>query len=400
MSLCLRSALGLVLVTLGVGLAGSARAQQPGYGSTPSRGAAPNKVAAKAAPDMAEHEKPDGAPARVPWRGTSLSMTTEASSQLIGWGKNYNSGDYLAATMSFSAWLNYYLMDRDDDRVTVSAVPALAVELTNSDDTVKKHEPQFQDMPIWAAYSRTLFTKDLWATAISATGALILPTSKQAQGIGTYLTTSPRLSFSQTFPLAGEKSPVFKTIAISLIGRWDHRLGKATTAVNPNLNRPRQTASGETFLSDQLSFKPLATNTFSESIWIRFDEAIAKMPLTLLTRFSFSQSTLPDFNKDAGCIYISTGCAVPESSPNPSFTRTSWGFDANVIFQPLPEAGVWLAYGNSSNTLGADGLRRGPFWSPDAVVSASLIFYPDALYERLTGPRRSLAKNASKTKTF
>ncbi len=392
----LRSGLALLLITLGLGLSDRAAAQQPGYPAKP----AVAKSAAKT-PDAPEEEKPDGAPPRVPWRGTSLSWTTEANSQLIGWGKDYQGGDYLSATMSWSAWLNYYLMDRDDDRIVVDAIPAFAVELTNSDTTVTKREPQFQDMPIWAAYSRTLYTKGLWNTGFNVTGAMILPTSKQARAVGTYLTTSPRLILSQTFPLAGEKSPVFKTIAINLIGRWDHRFGKATTAVNPNLDRPRQTATGETFLSDQLSFKPLAGDTFSESIWIRFDEAIAKMPLTILTRFSFSQAKLPNFHQDdCPVIIMGNQCVNPAPLENAVRTRYSWGFDANLIFQPLPEGGVWLAYGNSSETLAPDGTRRGPFWSPDAVVSASLIFYPDALYERLTGPKRALAKAPSTKKSF
>ncbi len=349
-----------------------------------------------------KEEKPDGSPERVPWRGSSLSWTTEASSQLLGVGKNYQGGDYLSATMSWSAWLNYYLVDQEKDTLTVTAAPAFAVELTNSDDTVTKRQPQFQDMPVWFSYSRTLFKKDLWATKLRAWARFTFPTNPYSYGSGTYLTTSPWIWLMQNIPLAGEKSPAFKSFTVGLITRWDHRFGRATTKVNGDLQRPRMSASGEVFLSDQLSFKPLVGDTVKESIWLGFNEAIAKMPLSVFARFNFSQAFLPSF--DHSCdVVLATGCVNSQSPADVRHTRYGWGFDANVIFQPVPEAGVWLAYGNdSANQLASDGTRHwSPFWSPDAVFSATVLFYPDALYERVAfGQKRSMAKAGTTKKQF
>jgi hypothetical protein len=354
--------------------------------------------------DKEKAEEKADAPARVPWRGSSLSWTTEASSQLLGVGKNYQSSDYLSASMSWSAWLNYYIVDQEKDKLTVTAAPGFGVELTNSDDTVTKREVQFQDLPVWFAYSRTLFKKNLFSTNLRAWARFTFPTNPYSYGSGTYLTTSPWLWLMQTLPLGGEKSPVFKTVTIGLITRWDHRFGKATTRVNSGLERPRMGASGEVFLSDQLSFKPLASDSVKESIYLGFNEAIAKMPLSVFARFNFSQSFLPKLNHSCD-VMVNYGqtCVDSQSPPDVRHVRYGWGFDANVIFQPLPEAGIWLAYGNDSpNQLADDGTRHwSPFWSPAALFSATLLFYPDALYERLAfGQKRAMAQASSTKKQF
>jgi hypothetical protein len=351
-------------------------------------------------PDEVE-EKDDRLPPRVPWRGTSINWGHSVTTTALGVGRDNISDSHEMYAMSWSLLLNYYLADQDDYKVNVYIAPGFSVELTNSDWTTTEREPQFDDLPLGVSYGRSLYQSEGgdFVTAASATGVLIFPTAPTSYDAGTYLTTSPRLSLTQSFPLAGQDAPVFQSFAVGGSFRWDHRFGAATTAVNEDLARPRQNLVAGAISSDQLSFSRFAENTTREAIFVSFPSQIGDMELTLSGSFSFAQSFKPAFAED-DCVVIATGCVVPDSDADARDSQNSIGFGANITFFPVSEAGLSLGYANNSGQLGPDGERRNFFYSPNALFLANILISIDAIYERITGPARAgsfvMAKNGKK----
>ena len=406
-----RLGLGLLALALCTGYGAVANAQQgmPSSGASLSSGGQPGGAEhsdanqAEGADEQAEEEPSNTLPPRVPWRGTSFKWEHAVTTQTIGVGADYQSSSGDNYSMSFAFLVNYYLVDQDAWRLNVYVAPSFGVELTNSDWTSTYREPLFDDLPVAGNVSGTLYKTEDSAFVTSASGnlTLIFPTAPTSYHIGTYLTTSPRLSLSQTFPLAGEKSPVFKSFGAGLSGRWDHRFGAATTAVNADLARPRQTSGGSTYLSDQLSFSPLAQNTLRESISLDFPQQWGSHELTLSGAFSFAQSFKPDLVGNDCEVQLMTGCVKAQRDPDARTSQNSLGFSVALTYFPVPEAGVSLAYANMSGQLGPDGTRRNVFWTPDALFVADLYISFDAIYERITGPARDgslvMAKNKRQT---
>jgi hypothetical protein len=398
-----RLGLGLLAFALCTGYGAVAKAQATlnagGTTGEPTEGEAGAESKESADEQASEGEATDTLPPRVPWRGTSFKWEHSVTTQTIGVGEDYQSSSGDNYTMAFGFLLNYYLVDQDAWRLNVYLAPSFWVELTNSDWTSTYREPFFDDLPLAANVSGTLYkTEDSsFVTAASGNLTLVFPTSPMSYRIGTYLTTSPRLSLSQSFPLAGENSPVFKSFDVGLSGRWDHRFGAASTAVNSSLERPRQTPMGSTFLSDQLSFSPLASDTLRESISLNFPQSFGSHELTLSGAFSFAQSFKPEFTTGDCEVQLLTGCVQAARDPDARTSQNSLGFSVALTYFPVPEAGVSLAYANMSGQLGPDGQRRSVFWTPDALFVADLYISFDAIYERITGPAREgsfvLAKN-------
>ena len=294
--------------------------------------------------------------------------------------------------MDWSLTLNYYVVDQDKWKISLRLVPSFNVELTNSDVTTTKYEPHFGDLPFVATYSRTLFSKGLWSSGLGLSSGLVFPTSPTSSSIGDYLKTTERLSLSQSIPLLGKDAPVLKSFSIGLGGRWDHRFGKATTAVSDGPIRERMDHTGTSVGSDAIGFGALSTNTLRESISLTFSEAPGGMPLSLGGSFSFYQNYLPTFEGNECEVELPTGCVKADSQADVSTTRYNFGFSVSASFTPTPELGLGLSYANASNTLGPDGQTQSIFYSPYARFSGTLTFNPDALYERITGPPRKLAK--------
>ncbi|MBI4700212.1 MAG: hypothetical protein HY744_03430 [Deltaproteobacteria bacterium] len=359
--------------------------------SPPPPPPAPGPDAAGPAP--AEPKK--AIPARVPWRGTALDWGHTVTTTALGVGMDALSDSQEYYIMSWGLTLNYYLVDQESWSLQARAFPGFSVELTNSDTTTTEREPQFGDLPVALVYGRKIFAPESipgLSTIGSAQIRVTFPTSPTSYSIGTYLVTSPRLSLTQTIPLFGESSPVLPSVELGGGLRWDHRFGAATTAVNGGLNRTRQTARGESFLSDQLSFSPLTTDTLREGFYFSFPQDILGTELTLGVSFAFTQMFKPTFEGSDCEVQILTGCVKAQSPEDKRTTVHGTGFGASIDYYPIPDVGVSLGYANGTPSptlqLGPDGQRRNIFYSPDAEFTADILVSIDAIYERITGPPR------------
>jgi hypothetical protein len=393
MSLRSSSCVALLIMTSAVGV---------GLGEAHAQSAAAKAPAPPPGADATKPPAPPPAPTgRVPWRGLTLEWISSATASILGVGKKTIGTDHQSAGMSWRLTIPYTVVDQPFWSVRLSTAPTLAVELTNSDTDTTYREPQFLDLPLRADFKLNLFSKGLWKTSTTFRSGLTFPTWKYSYGTGTILSTNQRVSVAQTFPLAGEKSPVFKSFDVSALLSWSHRFSRATTATNSNLDRPRQDFSGSSFLSDQLSTTRLAADTLQESISVAFSQDIKDMSLGLSFNFNFAQQFKPAFSSGNTCdVKIVTGCVDVTNDPNAPNKQYYYGFGTSLSFDPVPEAGIEISYSSSSSALGQstlapDGTRQSFFYTPYAEFGLSLIFHPDALYERLSPPKR-VAKQGTK----
>jgi hypothetical protein len=409
----LRTGLGLLVVSLGVGASATAAAQAPpAPGAPPPAAAAPRSDAPASStaavgfdasgPDSID-ETDEALPARVPWRGTNFTWTNTATTSVLNVGQEQISGSHESYDMSYAFKLNYYVVDQDKWSVQVHVTPSFGVELTNSDVTTTRNEPYFNDLPVGATYGRNLFShEDGWSTSANLGTVFFFPSSPLSQGDGTILRTSQRVGLSQAFPLAGKDSPVFKTFSLAAGFRWDHRFTEATTGVSDELQRERMAADGSTVIDDQLSGAAQRHDTIRETLTLSFDNTIPPgMPITLSGGIYAAHSFAYSPSDTGGCDVIIMGdqCVEAESpagEPNDAFNTV--GFTLGLDFQPLPEMSVAFGYDSGTPQLGPDGQRRSLFFNPNATFSGALTLYPDALYERMTGPRRKIAKNDKDTR--
>jgi hypothetical protein len=352
-------------------------------------------------------------PPRVPWRGTSFEWINSATTSMIGVGDDYQSDSFHSYAMIWRATANYYLVDEDNYSITVRTQPTWFVELTDADDTNTYHEPQFLDLPLLASYRRNLYSAGLWSTALTLTQGALVPVSPASRENGTYIIPTHRLLLVQNVPLGGEDSPVFKSFTVNGRFRWDHRFSEATTGVNDDLDQPRtgKNPTGGSQLDDQLSGGAFSHDTLIEGIDVEFNEPVGPVVLSLTGGFVFSQQFKYDFAGNNCDITMNTstspdGCVDVPSGQNgedAEDTFYTYGFNVGIGIQPLPEVSLSIDYSSSNSPLGQgqlgpDGRRRSVFYTPEAEFSATLTLYPDALYERIIGPPRAIAKDKRRDK--
>jgi hypothetical protein len=121
-------------------------------------------------------EKETKGPARLPWRGTGVSWDHSATTSLLGVGQDEQSVAHEQYVQTFSAALNYFVVEQEKWSLAVAAAPSFSVELTNSSDTTTLHEPWLNDLPVNAVYRRRLYTneeKELY-TGLSLNGTVML----------------------------------------------------------------------------------------------------------------------------------------------------------------------------------------------------------------------------------
>lgn len=370
-----------------------------------------------------EKEKPNGIPARIPWRGTAIGWSNAASASVLGLGGDFQSSDFQTYTQTFSASLNYFVIDQKTWSLAVQASPSFNVELTNSAATTRRNEPWMNDLMTQVVYRSLLYATDdgNWAAGLVAQARGFFPTSPASYNSGTYFRTAPGLIMWQSIPLIPQDvAPVLNSVSVVGVARWTHRFGAATTGVNGTVeqNVPRQGLSNTSqsvgegaaqTAQDQLTGGRAAQNTLSQAILLFFTQPIGPTLLQFSTGFAFAQSWLPPFSDNVQCPgNVLTGCgsngdaAVDASVADGRDLQYSYGFFAGGSYFPVPELGITFGYDSNDNQLGPSGQRQNIFYNPrSASFNLGLALSLDAIYEVITGPRRLnpfvlVAKNEKK----
>jgi hypothetical protein len=287
------------------------------------------------------------------------------------------------------ALLNYFLIEDDVGTLRASTSPGFDVELTNSETTTTKREPQLRDMNLSFVGVLPVASDDRQNVSFLVVPNLtsLFPTSKPSRSRGTVFVSSPRLSAVLATPfLRGADFP--SSFALFSSVRWDHRFTKADVPVNERLEElPRTSQESAPFFSDQLSSSANAHDALSVSGAAFFSGELVGNVTNFTVAVGWSKEYLYAFDDQtitgAGGteLTVGSGTDVQTTRTNASFAL-EWGYY-------FPEIGFSLGYDNTGSDLGPDGQRRSIFYSPAAVFSTQLILSIDAIFEGITGPRRA-----------
>jgi len=343
--------------------------------------------------------------------GSSFSWNHSATTTIFGVGRSNQGDEGDAYTQSVTIAPAIFLYRSPKHNVRALTSLSIFTELTNSDSTTQRYQTDTFDMPIrvadtiplaaWGtagdaggstsagalARDPTLAGAAEYRTWLLVNGGVNLPTSRASQGGGLFLTSSLAVGLRQQVKLFGSSSDYLGNITFTLSETWQHQFSRATTPTNGDLNRPRQTAGGDPFLSDQLGGGAIVENrlihNFSFFLPVYGD-------LQLSTLFQV-WNQFPHKFKGTDCeVQLATGCVdTPESDAK---MRSITQFDISLYYQISPELGADVGYNNFAGQLGEDGQFRNPFYSPGSLFYADIILFPDQLIKRITTPAKPPAK--------
>jgi hypothetical protein len=336
----------------------------------------------------AEPEKP-----KLPWRGTILLFDQSVSTQTVGLGKDYQSAD-----PTYEWWFafkpRYVLYESKKSTFSLALWTNLYLELTNSDTTTTSQEPVIGSTFFTAPFSHVLIDSGGYKTSFNIGPRITLPTDKASREQGIYIGLGASSGLSQSIPLAGKGAKAFNSLSFSASAAYSHSLSQATQAVNPNLQRIRQDAVGRTFFSDQLGSAMFAQHRLNAAF-------SANLQITPRLGFGASYILLESWAYKPPYTQIcvaSTGCVTPDHVNDPqTFRVTPWAL-ASFDYDATDELSVSLGYYNQTNQIGPEGVRRGPFWSPEARIFFTLTGNLDAIYERFIAPSPSTPAQTASAK--
>ena len=382
----------VLLSAFGLSIASPAFADESVSGATP-----PPSSAAPAADSAAPATKKKGEPTPLPWRDTTFTFNTAATTTALGVGRNNidTGGDYAGLEWDLSP--RFHFLDPiklPNDDLYVAATAGVAVEVTNG-DTTKKNQPTFIDTGLSVGYSRVLIkSKDKeWSAKAGLTAGLTFPTSRTSANQGKYVTTSLGANVGGNIRLLGRDADGLNSLSITGTLSWSHLFSRSFTATNGGLQRTRQNAGGDSFESDQLSFYSFDTNRLTPGI--RFGLPLYK-DLSLSTSMRLVGRFKHKFEGSPCEAQTLTGCVKADQSANPITYTTNSAFDVSLSQSIYDVVDLTIGYSNETLTLGEDGKTRNVFYSPDAQFYLDLTANIDVIYSKASGrEKKQTASNTS-----
>jgi hypothetical protein len=323
--------------------------------------------------------------------GSKFTWNHSATTKLLGVGSDYIGLEDQVYSWDFVLDPRFVFYDKGNDQVYAFAQLDWYVELTNSDTTTTQRELQFKDLQLGVGYNRKLWTsKDgEYATVLNPTFRFLLPTSSASRNEGKYLTTSLGAKVNQTVKILGQKSDWFPNTLLSVGLSWGHLFAESYNPVNADLARPRQTATGSSFLSDQLSMSSFNQDQVKLSF-------VASVPIWKDLSFSNSWAVVIPVKHQFStrCVQIANdrACPPPDSQATTGVPVTT--FDISLAYELFGVGSVDIGYQNEAPQLGEDGQRRDMFYSPNALFYMDFVAYIDGIYEK---SREALEKRNKKT---
>lgn len=326
-----------------------------------------------------------------------FSWEHSATTQTLGVGTTPQSSNP-TYTMGFVAKTRYYLLD-DEARgrfFSLRLDGGLYREFTSSDATTRRGEWDFSDTALAAVYGQRV------RGAKSTDGSLLelrpltlnLPTSKASFESGRYFAPGVLVGITNVSPLlAGKVEPQISSLVRFAIGyeRW---FARATVPTNPSLERVRLTPDGRSLPGDSLSGASLVRDQLEASLRLRFDFG---QRVYWINDFAASGGWKYDVQRDVQlCGVVLTGCANVRVSDDDSRYLVATAFSTEVSVAIAKGFSIEVGYGNASLQIGADGRRRGFFYSPDAVFFTSVSLLP----HELASPTKQIAAHPPASRRF
>lgn len=360
-------------VAFGQALPGPAPAPAPAPGAPPKD--APGAEKGNGIPKILEPNR-----FRFSTAGTTLSMTTTA----VGVGRDNigSENDFVGLDYYFAP--QWWFYDEKDHKFFVSGQIGASTELTDSNTTTTTREPQFYDATVGLGYNGSIYTSEdkAWLSRLLVRTRAILPTSPVSQGQGRYLTTSLFAGVLQTIPLLGNDAHGLNSLAIVPGVTWAHLFSRSYTPTNSDLERVRQSASGRTVSSDQVTFNSMDVDRIVPSVFASlplYDNLSFNTTFRLIGRFRH------DF-EDETCVQTATGCVTPDRDENRVTYLTNSSVDLSLSYGIFDLAFFTVGYLNETLSIGEDGQRRNAFYSPDAQFYVDLSFQLSEIYKREVFP--------------
>lgn len=350
--------------------------------AAPAPGPAPAPATVAPAADTAT--PPADEPEPLMWRGTSFTWTQAVTTTTVGIGRdNYGyEDDYYG--WDFVLAPNLYLLDLPDDKISVFAEAGVSVEWTDSGSTTTENEPQFRDTQVGVGYNRSLWKSDdkEWSTGLGVRARYSIPTSKISLGQGRYGVFSLGASLTQKIRLLGNAAKGLNNLTVVGGFTWSHLFARSYTPTNPDLERTRQSASGSTIFSDQLSFRSMDIDRLIPSVTFVLP-LIGDLSLT--TGFRLISRFRHDFEGSDCEIVVAGECQQAERLDDRATYFTDSSFDV-ALTQPIYDfVSLNLGYNNESLTLGEDGKNRNVFYSPGAQFYLDITANLDVIYAKASG---------------
>lgn len=356
----------LFALTLAVCLAGPsrlARAQTPADHADPSQGAS----------------KPAGE--RVPWQGSMFIWDHSVTTQTIGIGRDYQSRNP-TYEMMFRLAPRYYLLDDVTRSLSARADIRVVREFTNSDVTTERGEWTFVDTEVWLAYVHALGThpgtkSDLMLRFPS----LLLPTSKTSWLSGRRIGLAGGVGLDQEVPLRGAGA-VLSSVLLRPRATYTYQFVESKVVARSGFDRIRLDPEGRSLPSDQLSGSAQPQHLLNLSL--RIDTTVLEN-LRVITELGLRYARRYALPGSVAIENVDTGPVMPENPPSPARWDVTTLFSTGVYYAITPYADVGIGYENLSSQLGAEGRRRGFFYSPDARAFLSFVVMLGELYHDARG---------------
>lgn len=344
---------------------------------------------------ITEPAKPKERDVASRFRLSTFTWNQTATTTALGVGRDNIGSEDEEYSWEFAFAPRYYFVDTPRHQVNVNARFALQTEMTNSNITTTRREPLFQDIALGLGYSLTAFKSDSGNTvyAPGLSGSLLFPTSKMSQGQGRYLGTALTLSQTLQLPILGPKAKGLNSLTLAAGLTWSHLFARSYTPTNEDLNYPRQSASGTTFLSDQLSSRSLAQNRLRlTGSWFVpiYDQ------LVFANAWGISQNYKHDFQDGGGTgcdvVIANKPCVNAQRDPTRVTRTVDTSFDVSLsydFFDSMLRADV--GYQNATNQLGEDGQYRNILYSPGAAFYMDVIILFDGIIRKADSPEKNKA---------
>lgn len=322
-----------------------------------------------------------------------FSWDHSVTAQTLGVGDTPQSANP-TYSMGFVAKTRYYFLD-DSVRgrhFSLRLDGGLYREFTNSDSTTKRGEWDFSDTNLAAAYlHRVRGPSSTDSSAIELRPlTLVLPTAKASYESGRYFAPGVLVGVTNVSPiLQGRVEPEISSLIRFAVGyeRW---FARATVPTNTSLSRVRLTPDGRTLPGDALSGSSLVRDQIEASLRIRFD--FGKRVYWLNDFAAAGAWKYNVQNNVQVCGVVLTGCADVKVAEDESRYMVATAFNTEISVAIAKGFSVEVGYGNAALQIGADGRRRGFFYSPDAIFFTSLSFLP---HELASPPKQTAAREPS-----
>ncbi len=348
----------------------------------------PGAAAAPATAPAADTARPADPPKDAPpdpliWRGTTFTWTNAASTTMLGLG-----GDQIGYEDEFYGmdWVlapQLFVLDLPDDKIILQAEAGVGVEITDSGTTTKKREPQFRDTQLGVAYNRNIWASEdkEWSTKAGLRARAVFPSSPTSRDQGRYLVASFGATLTQQIRLLGNEADGLNNLTVQGSFTYSHLFARSYQATNPDLERTRQSASGQTIESDVLSTSSMDIDRVIPGVTFilpLYKDLSLTTAFRLVGRFRHQWDDLECAVNQPG-----TGC-VPVSQSEISYITNST-FDI-ALTQPIYDMlSLNVGYNNETLTLGEDGQNRNIFYSPGAQFYIDLVANIDVIYAKASG---------------